>query len=74
MAKKLKISKKIINAKPTDGLWDDNRNDEDQLGLSYEQIEEAMLDKNSKFYDKYNKIRKPNLHKMKPIPVCIIKE
>ena len=36
------------------------------------QIEEAMNNSNSEYYDKYIKIREPNLHKMKPIPVCII--
>ena len=45
-----------------------------QLGLLGEQIEEAMNNSNSKYYDKYQKIREPNLHKMKPIPVCIIPE
>ena len=66
----LSIKEGIINAKPTDGLWDDSRNDEDQLGLSYEQIEEAMNNKDSKKYQQYLKIRKKNLHKMRPIPVC----
>ena len=68
---KLGIIKDIIDADPTDGLWDDNRNDENQLGLSYKQIEEAMINKNSEHYKKYYKIREPNLHKMKPIPVCV---
>ncbi len=68
----LKIIQAIINAQPTDGLWDDTRNDEKQLGLTYKQIEEAMLDENSVYYKKYLEIRKSNLHKMKPIPVCII--
>ena len=72
MGKSLGIINEIIEAAPTDGLWDDSRNDESQLGLTYEQIEEAMNNSNSKFYDKYIKIREPNLHKMKPIPVCII--
>ena len=71
MAEKLGIIKDIIQADPTDGLWDDNRNDENQLGLSYKQIEEAMINKNSEHYKKYYKIREPNLHKMKPIPVCV---
>ncbi len=62
----------IIDAPPTDGLWDDSRNDESQLGMTYKQIEEAMNNSHSKYYDKYVKIREPNLHKMKPIPVCII--
>ena len=72
MGKSLGIMNEIIEAAPTDGLWDDSRNDESQLGLTYEQIEEAMNNSNSKYYDKYLKIREPNLHKMNPIPVCII--
>ena len=72
MGKSLGIINEIIEAAPTDGLWDDSRNDESQLGLTYEEIEEAMNNSNSKYYDKYLKIREPNLHKMKPIPVCII--
>ena len=72
MGKSLGIMNEIIEAAPTDGLWDDSRNDESQLGLTYKQIEEAMNNSNSKYYDKYLKIREPNLHKMKPIPVCII--
>ena len=70
MGKKLGISKNIIDAKPTDGLWDDNRNDEDQIGLNYDQLEEAMSNKNSEYFNQYNEIRKPNLHKMIPIPIC----
>ena len=72
MGKHLGIDEEIIEAKPTDGLWDDARNDEDQIGLTYQQIEEAMKNNESPFYEKYKKIRKPNLHKMQPIPVCII--
>ena len=72
MGKSLGVINEIIDAAPTDGLWDDSRNDESQLGLTYEQIEEAMNNSNSKYYDKYKKVREPNLHKMKPIPVCMI--
>ena len=72
IGKSLGVIDEIIEAAPTDGLWDDSRNDESQLGLTYEQIEEAMTNSNSKYYDKYKKVREPNLHKMKPIPVCII--
>ena len=72
LGKELKISEKIINAKPTDGLWDDGRTDESQLGLTYKEVEEAMDNPNSPNYEKYNKIRKLNLHKMEPIPVCKI--
>ncbi len=74
MGRELGIINAIIDAKPTDGLWEDSRNDEDQIGLNYEQIEEAMKNPNSKYYAKYDKIRQPNLHKMKPIPICKIKD
>tara|TARA_Y100000590_G_scaffold319894_1_gene362054 strand:- start:4573 stop:5313 length:741 start_codon:yes stop_codon:yes gene_type:complete len=74
MGVKLSIIKNIIDAKPTDGLWDDNRNDEEQLGLTYKQIEKAMNNSSNKNYKKYLKIRKSNLHKMKPIPVCKFKD
>ena len=70
LGKELKILKEIIEAPPTDGLWDDGRTDEGHLGLSYEELEEAMNNENSKNRDKYLKIRKANLHKMEPIPVC----
>ena len=72
MAKELKISQEIIDAPPTDGLWDDGRTDEGQLGLSYKELEEAMENENSKNRDKYIQIRSANLHKMDPIPVCKI--
>ena len=72
IGKSLGVINEIIEAAPTDGLWDDSRNDESQLGLSYEQLEDAMEDSNSKHFKKYQEIRGPNLHKMKPIPVCII--
>ncbi len=71
IGKSLGVIDEIIDASPTDGLWDDSRNDESQLGLSYEQLEDAMEDSNSKYFKKYQEIREPNLHKMKPIPVCI---
>ncbi len=70
LAREIGVIKDIIDAAPTDGLWDDSRNDENQLGLSYKQLEEAMENKNSQYYKKYEEIRGPNLHKMKPIPVC----
>ncbi len=72
LGKELKILKEIIDAPPTDGLWDDGRTDEGQLGLSYKELEEAMDNESSKNRDKYLKIRKANLHKMEPIPVCKI--
>ena len=72
MGKSLNILKEIIEAAPTDGLWDDGRTDEGQLGLKYEELEEAMNNSNSVNREKYEKIRQMNLHKMQPIPVCKI--
>ena len=70
IGRELNILKEIIDATPTDGLWDDERTDEGQLGLKYKELEEAMTNLNSPNREKYEKIRKINLHKMKPIPVC----
>jgi len=70
LGKYLGILKEIIDADPTDGLWNDGRNDEDQLGMSYEELEKAMTNVNDPNYKKYLEIRKKNLHKMNPIPVC----
>ena len=72
LGKELNILKEIILAPPTDGLWDDGRTDEGQLGLSYKELEEAMDNEKSINRDKYIKIRNANLHKMNPIPVCKI--
>ena len=80
MADYLGISKDIIDAPPTDGLWEDNRTDEDQLGLSYEQLERAMkadesgeivVDNNLiSIVEKFRTIRAQNKHKMSMPPVC----
>jgi NAD+ synthase len=72
IGRELNILKEIIDAAPTDGLWDDGRTDEGQLGLKYSELEEAMDNENSPNRQKYEKIRKLNLHKMEPIPVCKI--
>ena len=72
LGKELKILDEIMNAQPTDGLWDDGRTDESQIGLSYKELEEAMNNPNSVNRAKYEQIRKLNLHKMEPIPVCKI--
>ena len=74
MGKELGINSAIIEAAPTDGLWLDGRNDEQQLGMSYQELEEAMANPNSKNYQQYLKIRETNLHKMNPIPVCKFEE
>ena len=74
LGRHLGVSEEIINTPPTDGLWDDGRNDVQQLGMSYEDLEKAMEDKNDPNYKKYLEIREKNLHKMKPIPVCKFNE
>ena len=70
LGRHLGISNDIINTPPTDGLWNDGRNDVEQLGMTYEDLEKAMKDKKDPNYQKYLEIREKNLHKMKPIPVC----
>lgn len=84
LAEYLKIDKKIIQAAPTDGLWYDNRTDEDQIGETYDELEWAMNYKFSKvdilskrqeeILKIYNKRHTVNQHKMNPIPVCNIPE
>ena len=72
LGKELGILKEIIEAPPTDGLWDDGRTDEGQLGFKYQDLEDAMVNPDSPHKVEYEKIRKQNLHKMEPIPVCKI--
>ena len=84
IAKHLGINQEIIDAAPTDGLWGDDRTDEDQIGASYPELEWAMkmVDEGKtendfserklevfKIYKRYNS---SNKHKMTPIPVCEI--
>ena len=70
IGKKLGILQQIIDAPPTDGLWEDGRTDSEQLGgLTYAQMEDAMENPNSKYFKEYTKIRNPNLHKMNPVPI-----
>ncbi len=78
LAKDLCINDEIIKAPPTDGLWDDGRTDEEQLGASYDELEWAMLikekdanmsEKDKNVLSKYIEHRSQNLHKMKPVPV-----
>ena len=82
MGRELGLPQEIIDAPPTDGLWEDGRTDQDQLGMTYPELETAMLqDTNSdlvlaatpqqkKNLRRYREIRATNLHKMLPIPVC----
>ncbi len=68
LGKYLGVSKKIIEASPTDGLWDDKRTDEDQLGASYTQLEEAMEYGTGDGVKVLEKFSKMNQHKIQPIP------
>ena len=72
LGKQLGVLEEIIQAQPTDGLWDDGRTDVDQLGFTYQELEEAMNNSYSPNRSKYLEIRKLNLHKMESIPVCKI--
>ena len=85
LAEVLEVNEDIIAATPTDGLWADGRNDEDQLGITYDEAEWAMrvdekgidqkkLDPISeRTYLKYKEWHTKSAHKMKPIPVCKFK-
>ena len=82
MGRELGLKQEIIDAAPTDGLWEDGRTDKDQLGMTYPELELAMRqDTNSELgkdstpqqkrnLRRYREIRATNLHKMLPIPVC----
>ena len=74
MGKNLGVLEEIVKAQPTDGLWDDGRTDVNQLGMSYQELEEAIKDPLNKGHKKYLEIRKRNLHKMESIPVCKMKD
>jgi len=74
MGKNLEILEEIVKAQPTDGLWNDGRTDVSQIGMSYKELEKAMKDPSNKGHKKYLEIRKRNLHKMNPIPVCKMKD
>ena len=83
IANHLGVVSSIQVAKPTDGLWDDDRSDEDQLGASYDELEWAMSylesnfqydlsEREKKVLEIYSRHHRTNLHKMNPIPVCEI--
>jgi NAD+ synthase len=84
VAKFLNIDQEIIEAAPTDGLWGDDRTDEDQIGASYDELEWAMkmqeegrnLDQfvglEKTVFEIYIRLNKINQHKIQPIPVCEI--
>ncbi|WP_269221810.1 MULTISPECIES: NAD(+) synthase [Flavobacterium] len=80
----LKIPSSILTAAPTDGLFGDDRTDEDQIGASYDELEWAMhvtdsntesnnlTEREKEVLKIYKKLNKNNQHKMNPIPVCTI--
>ena len=91
MGRELGLPQEIIDAPPTDGLWDDGRTDEDQLGMTYPELERAMdndrMDRECVYetlpipmnrdekaqLKRYRDIRRRNMHKMTPIPVCVFR-
>ena len=86
IAKQLGINEEIIKAAPTDGLWGDDRTDEDQIGASYPELEWAMNMKDEgrvlgdfegrqkEVFSIFMRFNTMNQHKMLPIPVCEIPE
>jgi len=80
LSKVLGVIQEIQDAAPTDGLWDDGRTDEEQMGATYEELEWAMMEienpsgtelteRQRKVMDRYLQLNSVNSHKMKPIPV-----
>ena len=80
LADALGVDKEIQDAAPTDGLWDDGRTDEDQMGATYEELEWAMqqagnpadssmTDRQKEVMTIYERLHNANSHKMNPIPV-----
>jgi len=86
IAKVLGINQEIIAAAPTDGLWGDDRTDEDQIGASYPELEWAMAMKaegktrddfsgrEQEVFSIFMRFNGINQHKMVPIPICEIPE
>ena len=64
----LGVPSEIIDAQPTDGLWDDGRTDEDQIGATYAELEEAMENGTGNAVDILSVFNRKNKHKMEPIP------
>ena len=80
----LGVGQEILDAPPTDGLWGDDRTDEDQLGATYIELEWAMAntdadpstwtERQCEVMAVYTRLNRANQHKMNPIPVCLIPE
>lgn len=85
LAKYIEVPQSILEAKPTDGLFGDDRSDEDQLGASYDELEWAMrvvennqtegnfTERQQKVLEIYTRLNRLNQHKMHPIPVCLVR-
>ena len=76
----LGIIEDIIQAPPTDGLWEDNRTDESQIGATYAELEWAMAaeadgrkenltKRQNEVLSIYRRLNAQNRHKMDPIPI-----
>jgi len=86
LARELGVIEEILKAAPTDGLWGDDRSDEDQIGASYDELEWAMEhlrkggveqglnERETVVLQLYQRLNRINQHKMQPIPVCEIPE
>ncbi len=72
LGRHLGVNESIIDALPTDGLWEDGRTDEDQIGVSYSQLEEAMEHGTGPGMDTLEHFSKQNQHKMQPIPTFLL--
>ena len=81
IGEKLKINNEILTAPPTDGLWGDDRTDENQIGATYPELEWAMKftgnidslsERQNEVFQIYKTLNHTNKHKMKRIPICII--
>ena len=84
LADTLGILNEIVQAAPTDGLWNDNRSDENQIGATYDELEWAMtfdadqgdeqtlVPRQREVMAIYRKFHHINRHKMQPIPICTI--
>ncbi len=73
LGRHLGVDERICDAIPTDGLWDDDRKDEDQIGASYEELEEAMEYRRGPALDILDEFNMKNKHKMEPIPTFKLK-
>ena len=84
LAEALEVLPAIRQAAPTDGLWDEERTDEQQMGASYPELEWAMAQSEAgrraeeffgrerEVFEIYQRLHRATLHKIQPIPVCKI--